>query len=89
MKIKKINLSTATREEKLVYFGGAKRVTAKEIFTVSDNNTLSAGWLARVRGFNIGERQESKEQALYYGRKILKKWQKEAFDAGLLGHGKG
>lgn len=70
--------------QKLVYYAGAKRITAREFNQVKDNKIVSRGWLARLRGTNFLPWCETKEEAIASGRALRDEFIKEAKEKCLL-----
>jgi len=79
-----VNYEDMSDDQRLVFLATAKRVTAKEIWVVRGKNRIRNGWFGRLRGYNIGELQESKEAAIAYAKALRDKYAKMAKEKGLL-----
>lgn len=78
---KKINMQTATREEKLIYFAAAERVNAVPVWPSINPVPKFA---PMIRGILVGGFCDTKQEAIAKGRNILSGWQREAVQAGLV-----
>ena len=76
-----------TYDEKLIYYGSAKRVTAQKITQYIDGNFISK-WAGRVRGVFVKEgdrfKFETKSEALEFAREWRDRAKKEAIEKGLI-----